>query len=114
MASRTRSPEGTSEASDLEAAWDGSSFLFTWTERAEDGLTIRYQHLNGDGYPIESAPIELDPAAAVRYSPPLALTPSGVTVGFEMIAGAAYGDVARAFVTSFDRLPMLRRRAVMR
>ena len=90
--------------SDLEAAWDGSSFLLAWTERVQDTLTIRYQHLDGNGFPIEGAPIELEPAGAVKFSPFLAPAPSGVTVGFEMIAGGAAGDVGRAFTTTIDRL----------
>jgi|GEM_PF-3283448 len=97
---------------DVDAAWDGATFVTAWTVRTgNDDAHIEYEHLDANGLPVESAPVELAPELGTKYTPALASTSSGVVIGFHAIADTY---VARVCATALPRADLPPRRRVTR
>ncbi len=98
---------------DVDAAWDGASFATAWTVRDgyTAGATVVYEHVDANGLPIESAPLDLAPELPTKYTPSLAPSPGGVTAAFEAIGDT---DVSRAFATTIERVGQPPRRRAAR
>src|ERR1043165_4506616 len=97
---------------DVDAAWDGATFVTAWTVRTgEYDARIEYEHLDANALPVESAPIELAPELGTKYTPSLTSTSNGVAIAFHAIADTY---VARVFATALPRANLPTRRRVTR
>jgi len=97
---------------DVDAAWDGASFVTAWTVRPNyiDAIAF-YEHVDANGLPIEPAPIDFAPELPTKYTPSLAPSAGGVTVAFEAIGDT---EVSRVFATTIDRVGQPPRRRAAR
>ncbi|HEV2722921.1 MAG TPA: hypothetical protein VG323_23050, partial [Thermoanaerobaculia bacterium] len=93
---------------DVDAAWDGTSFATAWTVRTYVDATAVYEHVDANGLPIESAPLDFAPELPAKYTPSLARSAGGVTVAFEATGET---EVSRAFAATIERIGQPRRRA---
>jgi hypothetical protein len=100
---------------DLDAAWDGVSFVVAWTELTSSATVARAIRVSVDGNPLDAAPFNVSLNASASFQPALASSSSGVVVAYARIAmEPQYGGVGRLFARSLPQLNLPSRRRAAR
>ncbi|HYM61714.1 MAG TPA: hypothetical protein VEZ11_12585 [Thermoanaerobaculia bacterium] len=96
---------------DLDAAWDGASFVIAWTRIMGSSTKANAMRVSAAGAPLDGAPFDLSAGDTASFQAALASSPDGVLVAYDRIAlEPQYGGVARIFARSLSRLNLLPRR----